>query len=73
VGGIPEVFRDGIEGYYWNLDNPAESAAKMVQLLEDPTTRQRMSVAAKKRFAAEFDENVVGARLLPFLVCGEHE
>jgi len=73
VGGIPEVFRDGVEGYYWNLDQPGHSAAKMVQLLEDSTTRQRMSIAAKKRFAVEFEENVVGARLLPFLLDGRRE
>jgi glycosyltransferase involved in cell wall biosynthesis len=73
VGGIPEVFRDGVEGYYWNLDEPVESAAKMVQLLESPTTLQTMSAAAKKRFAAVFDEDVGGARLLQFLVGGERE
>ncbi|MGA2139364.1 MAG: glycosyltransferase [Verrucomicrobiia bacterium] len=73
VGGIPEVFRDGVEGCYWNLDQPAESAAKMLQLLESPTTLQNMSDAARKRFAAEFEESVTGARLLPFFVGGEHE
>ena len=68
VGGIPEVFRDGDEGYYWRLDDPAGSATTLVQLLDDPAMHARMSIAARKRFAEEFEENVVGARLLPFLV-----
>lgn len=32
-----------------------------------------MSAPAKKRFAAEFDEDVGGGRLVPLLVGGERE
>jgi glycosyltransferase involved in cell wall biosynthesis len=68
VGGIPEVFHDGVEGRYWSLDNPAESAATLVKLLEDPATFQKMSAAARHRFETQFDEEVVGARLVAFLL-----
>lgn len=68
VGGVPEVFRDGVEGRYWTLDDPAKSAATLAELLESPATLQRMSVAARQRFKTEFDEGAIGARLTGFLL-----
>src|SRR5260370_1602792 len=56
VGGIPEIFRDGVEGYYWNLDGPDEGAAKLTQLLETSTLRT-MSRAARARSQATFAES----------------
>jgi glycosyltransferase involved in cell wall biosynthesis len=73
VGGVPEVFRDGVEGCYWSLDNPAESAATLVKLLENPTTLQKMSEAARHRFETHFDEKTVGARLMRFLLAGDSQ
>jgi glycosyltransferase involved in cell wall biosynthesis len=70
VGGVPEVFRDGVEGRYWSLDNPAESAATMVSLLENPAALRTMAAAARARFKAEFDEGAIGARLVEFLSMG---
>jgi len=67
VGGVPEIFSDGVEGYYWDLDDPAAGAAKLVQLIEDPVTWQRMSAAARTRFVGNFEQNAVGARWLEFL------
>jgi hypothetical protein len=55
------------------LDEPAESAAKMVELLDDPEMLHIMSLAARERFAIQFEEAAVGERLLPFLVGGERE
>ena len=47
VGGIPEVFRDGIEGRYLPLDDPVESAARVVGVLRDRSILSTMGKAAR--------------------------
>lgn len=70
VGGTTEIFEDGVEGYYWSLDDPAGAAKKIIFLLEKPTEYKKMSVAAKKRFLNDFETNAVARRLLNFLQTG---
>lgn len=67
VGGIPEVFDDGREGYYWSLDDPKSGAQKLMALLEDPVLYQDMAKACLKCFMERFDATVGGERLLSFL------
>lgn len=70
VGGIPEVFDDGVEGLYWSLENIADAAGKLISLLENPERYKKMSVAAKKRFRMYFEAEAVAQRLLAFLQTG---
>lgn len=67
VGGIPEVFRDEIEGRYWALDDPVAGAEKLIAVLENPARYAAMRTAARRRFDSEFTEEVVGHRLRRFL------
>jgi glycosyltransferase involved in cell wall biosynthesis len=67
VGGIPEVVRDGIEGRYWNLEDPAGGAVTLAQMLNDPVTLARMSRSATTRFETEYETSVVAPRLRRFL------
>jgi len=67
VGGIPEMFSDGVEGFYWSLDDPAAGAKKLIALMEDTETYNKMAEAAKARFSANFQSSVVANRLLSFL------
>ncbi len=67
VGGIPEVFSNGVEGIYWPLDDPEDGARKLIDLLEDAETYQRAARAAKQRFEQQFATNAVADRLLRFL------
>jgi glycosyltransferase involved in cell wall biosynthesis len=67
VGGIPEIFRDGVEGYYCDLDDPNEGAAKLTQLLQT-STLGTISRAARARFEATFAESTIGARFAHFLL-----
>lgn len=67
VGGMPEVFDDGVEGRYWPLESPQEGAQMLVALLQDPTTYQQMATAARTRFESRFDGEVVVKRLYGFL------
>src|SRR3569832_609579 len=34
VGGIPDVYSEGKEGIFWSLQDPAEGARKLIELLE---------------------------------------
>ncbi|MGB9079130.1 MAG: glycosyltransferase family 4 protein [Terracidiphilus sp.] len=67
VGGIPEIVRDGIEGYFWPLDDPAEGARLLMRLMEDPLLRQRMARAASRRLHDRFDRNTIGGRLAAYV------
>jgi glycosyltransferase involved in cell wall biosynthesis len=55
VGGIPEIFNNGVEGRFWDLTNVNAAADMMIQLLEDNATRMRMAQAAKERFRSVFE------------------
>jgi glycosyltransferase involved in cell wall biosynthesis len=68
VGGIPECFSDGVEGFYWLLDNPSLGAQKLIELMEDSFAYAAMQAAAKKRFVTCFDQDTVGKELLNFLI-----
>jgi glycosyltransferase involved in cell wall biosynthesis len=68
VGGVGEVFRDGQEGRYWSLDDPTEAARILTATLADAPVHRRMSSAALRRYDVEFAPEVVGRRLLDFLL-----
>ena len=64
VGGIPEVFCDGVEGRYWPLDDPREAARRLTEVLESPPAYAACARAARARYEARFTaERVVPAVL----------
>jgi glycosyltransferase involved in cell wall biosynthesis len=67
VGGIPEIFEDGREGYYWALDDPKGGAKRLISILEDSALYDDMKHACVQRFAERYDATVSGERLLSFL------
>ncbi|MGA7241913.1 MAG: glycosyltransferase family 4 protein [Terracidiphilus sp.] len=67
VGGIPEVFDDGVEGYLWPLDSPAIAAAKLIAILDDASTLERMSRAARRRYELHFQPDQIQPDLLKFI------
>lgn len=62
VGGIPEIFNDGDEGYYLNLNDPREAAEKLISVLEDQQKWRRMSVSAKESYTKRFHPDELGKR-----------
>jgi glycosyltransferase involved in cell wall biosynthesis len=54
VGGLPEVVRDGREGFVVPPDDPAALADGLVALIDDPALRARMGQAGVSR-AKDFD------------------
>jgi glycosyltransferase involved in cell wall biosynthesis len=71
IGPIPELCGDGAEARFWPLDDPAGAAAILLKLLDSPSALAAAASAARKRFLADFDINVVGARLTSFLLASQ--
>jgi len=64
VGGIPEVFTDGKEGFYWPLDNIEAAADKLSVLLENKALYTDMSQNARSRFVHYFSKPVLASKWL---------
>jgi glycosyltransferase involved in cell wall biosynthesis len=67
VGGIPEVFSNGIEGIHWPLDDAETGARMLISILEDESNYARMSCAALETYERKFPSSVVAERLRQFL------
>lgn len=68
VGGIPQLFDDGVQGLYWPLAAPRRAAEALVALLSDERRRSEMGAAARRRVQERFDSAVVAPALHAFLV-----
>jgi glycosyltransferase involved in cell wall biosynthesis len=63
VGGVPEIFRNGTEGFFWPLDDTSRAADILIELMENKILRRKLATAARARFAAAFNADVVAERL----------
>jgi glycosyltransferase involved in cell wall biosynthesis len=68
TGPISELCDDGVEGRFWPLDNPAQAAALLTDLLHSEPERLKAARAARERFRRDFDADVVGPELRSFLL-----
>ncbi len=57
VGGIPEVFSDGQQGYFWPLDNLDTATDMLCEILENKTLQSQFSDQARVRFETYFSEH----------------
>lgn len=67
VGGITELYDEGVEGRFWPLDDPASATGILLEQLDSEPARRAAAEAARKRFYRDFDTAVVVPRLLGFL------
>ena len=67
VGGVPEVFADGVEGCLIPLGQPEDAAKRIIQWLDDEAAMARAGQAARRRFVDRFEAERVGAALHGFL------
>jgi glycosyltransferase involved in cell wall biosynthesis len=67
VGGIPEVFDDGIEGRVIPLDAADVAAKLIVEWLDSDDLMKQASMAARNRYLNAFRETQVAANLADFL------
>lgn len=64
VGGIPEIFSDGVEGYFWPLHDPDAAATLLIHALGDAPTYRRLARAARVRYQENFHCDQLTARWL---------
>ncbi|HTV53363.1 MAG TPA: N-acetyl-alpha-D-glucosaminyl L-malate synthase BshA [Terriglobia bacterium] len=59
VGGLPEVIRDGVEGFLVPVGDVQAMSARALEILTDPAKRESMGQAARSRALAEFCSNKI--------------
>jgi N-acetyl-alpha-D-glucosaminyl L-malate synthase BshA len=60
VGGVPEVFRDGVEGFLVEPRDVQTMAARAVEILTNPQRQAEMSKAARQRALKQFcSKNII--------------
>jgi glycosyltransferase involved in cell wall biosynthesis len=64
VGAIPELVRHGQTGFLVERRDPAEIAARILDLLSDPGLRREMGEAGRRLALEEFDQRTNVARLI---------
>ena len=57
VGGVPEVFRDGVEGFLVEPRDVQTMAARTLEILSNPERQAEMSRAARQRALRNFCSN----------------
>lgn len=67
VGGIPDVFLDGVEGRYLPLDDAAQAARLLVETFADLPAWNAFRDGARARFLHSFERESVVNKLLTFL------
>jgi glycosyltransferase involved in cell wall biosynthesis len=56
VGGIPEIIRDGIDGFLIPSEDPGALARRLIQVLLQPELRKAMSRNARSTFLERFEQ-----------------
>lgn len=64
VGGIPEVFSHGVEGYFWPLDDIDAATGLLIEALTDTDTYRRLSQAALARYQEKFHIDLLASQWL---------
>ncbi|MCF6209758.1 MAG: glycosyltransferase family 4 protein [Gammaproteobacteria bacterium] len=54
IGGIPELIKDGQDGFTFESGNPDDLAEKMIFLWRDKNTRVSMGLSGRKKIETEF-------------------
>lgn len=72
VGGIPEVFTDGVEGRLIPLGDAKSAAEIIVGLVDDPAALDKLGQGARQRFVSRFESGLVASILAEFLIEKRH-
>jgi glycosyltransferase involved in cell wall biosynthesis len=67
VGGIPEVFDDGIEGRNIPLEDADFAAHLIVEWLDSDDLMKQASMFARNRYLHSFEETKIAHRLVNFM------
>ena len=61
---IPEIVHDGEQGLLVNEQDPADLAAKILRLADDPALRAKMGAAGRQRFDNYYTHEHYGRRMI---------
>ena len=64
VGGVPDIFEDGVNGLLVPPGDPAALADAIERLLDDPDQRRSMGEANRRKALKEFDVPIYVEKLL---------
>ena len=64
IGGLPEIVEDGKTGFLFEPGNVEDLADKMNRLWNDPDLCAKMGLAARKKAAEEYSEEIYYRRLM---------
>ena len=67
IGPIGELCDDGVEARFWPLDDPAQAAATLIELLDCESVRMKAGAPRASGSAVDFDAELIAPRLLSFL------
>jgi glycosyltransferase involved in cell wall biosynthesis len=70
LGGLPATVEDGVTGLLFEPGDPADLAARLETLLDDPALRERLGLAGRRRFEERYDWNAVIANHYRPLLAG---
>ncbi len=68
VGGVPELFIDGVNGRIVPLDDANEAAKIIITALQNQTLLDNFGEAARNHFLNNFEQKLLGNRLCQYLV-----
>ncbi len=63
VGGIPDFLREGENGLYCHIDDPADLAQKIAQLAADADLRTRLGRSGRELVLSEYSNESVAERI----------
>jgi len=63
VGGIPDFLQDGKTGLFANIDDPADCAQKIKQLMENLDLRRRLSENGRKLVEEKYNWNQIADKM----------
>ena len=66
-GGIPDMIKDGINGYLVPQKNAAVLAERLLTLIQDPALRNQMGIAGRQKFEMEFTVAIFENRMVRIL------
>lgn len=64
VGGVPEILRDGLEGFLVAPGNPSQLASCLQRLIREPALRKRMGECGRETVKTAFSKRQLADRYL---------
>lgn len=68
IGSIPDIIKDGYNGFYIEADRPHETAKKLKGILNDYEELERISTNCRENTLRKYTSNIVKSKLLKIIL-----